>query len=164
MLSERLVRNHPERVEDGLRRREAGTDALDALKRWLWLDDARRALARQLEPAQEREEQRGPLPAPLVYDVTQQRLNALVAEQRALLARIPNIPRDDVPDGQNASATVELRRWGTLPVFDFAPKRHDDLAAVPVVAPPARQGSGAARGAAVPPRCRSWRAAPCRRA
>lgn len=129
MLSERLVRNHPERVEDGLRRREAGTEALDALKRWLWLDDARRALARQLEPAQEREEQRGPLPAPLGHDDAQQRLNALVAEQRALLARIPNIPRDDVPDGQNASANVELRRWGTLPIFDFAPKRHDDLAA-----------------------------------
>ena len=55
-------------------------------------------------------------------------LKALEDEQRGLLARIPNLPRDDVPDGHDASGNVDMHPWGTPPVFEFAPKRHDELA------------------------------------
>ncbi len=45
----------------------------------------------------------------------------------AALAELPNLPHDDVPVGPDESANVELRRWGELPRFDFAPKQHDEI-------------------------------------
>ncbi|MGA6826106.1 serine--tRNA ligase [Nitrospira sp. NS4] len=41
--------------------------------------------------------------------------------------RIPNIPHESVPAGQDAADNVEIRRWGTYPAFSFAPKPHWDL-------------------------------------
>ena len=49
------------------------------------------------------------------------------ARMRALLATLPNIPHESVPVGKDESANVEVRRWGTKPEFDFAPKDHVDL-------------------------------------
>ena len=44
-----------------------------------------------------------------------------------LLSTLPNIPHESVPVGKDESANVEVRRWGTKPEFDFAPKDHVDL-------------------------------------
>ena len=44
-----------------------------------------------------------------------------------MLLKIPNLPLDDVPEGADESANVELRRWGTPRAFDFAPKEHYEL-------------------------------------
>jgi seryl-tRNA synthetase len=49
------------------------------------------------------------------------------AELRAALAEVPNLPADDVPDGSDESANVELRRWGEPRVFVFPPKEHFEL-------------------------------------
>jgi seryl-tRNA synthetase len=46
---------------------------------------------------------------------------------RELLSTLPNVPHESVPVGQDESANVELRRWGTKPEFDFEPKDHVDL-------------------------------------
>lgn len=40
------------------------------------------------------------------------------------LVQIPNLPADDVPGGGDASANVEIRRWGEPPSFDFQPREH----------------------------------------
>src|ERR1043165_2427326 len=42
------------------------------------------------------------------------------ARMRELLSTLPNLPHDSVPVGQDESANVEIRRWGTKPEFDFA--------------------------------------------
>ncbi|HEY7341105.1 MAG TPA: serine--tRNA ligase [Ktedonobacterales bacterium] len=122
MLSERLARTHPDRVREGLHRRGSAPETLDALERWLALDGERRSLANEHDTLAVT----GGEPSALKNFRT--RLKALEGEQRGLLARIPNLPRDDVPDGHDASGNVELRQWGTLPMFDFTPKRHDELA------------------------------------
>lgn len=75
-----------------------------------------------------------------------ERLRALVAEKKAeiaqledeakakdaelqtLLSGLPNLPYDDVPDGEDEADNVELRRWGTPREFSFPPKEHYDLA------------------------------------
>jgi seryl-tRNA synthetase len=44
-----------------------------------------------------------------------------------LLLTIPNAPLDDVPEGADESANVELARWGKPRAFDFAPKEHYEL-------------------------------------
>ena len=46
---------------------------------------------------------------------------------REILAGIPNIPHASVPVGHSAEDNVEVRRWGTAPKFDFAPKAHWDI-------------------------------------
>ena len=53
--------------------------------------------------------------------------NRLGDEVRNLVLTIPNVLRDDVPDGKDETANVELRRWGTPRTFDFTPKDHADL-------------------------------------
>jgi seryl-tRNA synthetase len=44
-----------------------------------------------------------------------------------LLARLPNVPLDDVPLGADESANVEVRQHGDPRQFNFAPKDHADL-------------------------------------
>lgn len=44
-----------------------------------------------------------------------------------LLSTLPNIPHETVPVGKEEADNVEVRRWGTLPQFDFEPKDHVDL-------------------------------------
>lgn len=40
---------------------------------------------------------------------------------------IPNLPDDSVPVGADESDNVEIRKWGTLRVFDFKVKDHTDI-------------------------------------
>lgn len=51
----------------------------------------------------------------------------LDARLREVIAGIPNLPHASVPVGHSADENVEVRRWGTLPKFDFTPKAHWDL-------------------------------------
>ncbi len=53
-----------------------------------------------------------------------ERIAHLDAKQRELLLTIPNVPHTSVPVGHSAAENVEVRRWGTPPKFDFAPKSH----------------------------------------
>ena len=75
-----------------------------------------------------------------------ERLRALVAEKKAevaemnalakeldealtdALARLPNLPHDDIPDGADETDNVEIHRWGTPPEIEDA-KEHYDLPA-----------------------------------
>jgi seryl-tRNA synthetase len=51
----------------------------------------------------------------------------LGAELDALLAALPNIPADDVPEGTDETGNVEVARWGEPRAFTFTPKEHADL-------------------------------------
>jgi seryl-tRNA synthetase len=53
-----------------------------------------------------------------------ERIALLDGTQRELLLTIPNIPHASVPVGHSAADNIEVRRWGTPPSFDFAPKPH----------------------------------------
>ncbi len=44
-----------------------------------------------------------------------------------LLLRIPNIPHESVPVGENDSANVVVREWGKKPEFDFQPRTHREI-------------------------------------
>ncbi|QIE42216.1 serine--tRNA ligase [Rhodobacteraceae bacterium SC52] len=52
------------------------------------------------------------------------------AEMRNLLMTLPNIMADDVPEGPDESANVELRRSGTPRELDFEPKEHFEIKGV----------------------------------
>jgi seryl-tRNA synthetase len=46
------------------------------------------------------------------------------AELDELVARLPNLLHESVPDGRDETGNVEVRRWGTPRRFDFEPKDH----------------------------------------
>ena len=56
-----------------------------------------------------------------------ERIAQLDAQQRELLLTIPNVLHASVPVGTSAADNVEVRRWGTPPSFDFAPKPHWEI-------------------------------------
>lgn len=43
------------------------------------------------------------------------------------LLSIPNTPNDKVPDGNDDSENIEIRKWGEPRTFDFEPKAHWDV-------------------------------------
>jgi seryl-tRNA synthetase len=46
------------------------------------------------------------------------------AELEEVMSALPNIPADDVPDGEDETSNIEIRKVGDIPSFDFEPKDH----------------------------------------
>jgi len=56
-----------------------------------------------------------------------ERLTLIQRELHAMLMALPNLPQASAPDGADESANVEVRRWGSPRVLDFAPRDHVEL-------------------------------------
>ena len=54
----------------------------------------------------------------------EQELASVQAESDALLLGLPNLLHEDVPEGRDESANLEVRRWGEPREFDFTPLDH----------------------------------------
>jgi seryl-tRNA synthetase len=52
---------------------------------------------------------------------------AAAAELDHLLATLPNLPAEDVPDGADENDNVEMAQWGKKRRFDFNPREHADI-------------------------------------
>ena len=143
----RTIRENPSAFDAALARRGDAPVSSDLLA----LDEARRAKIQAAESAQAEQNKaskevgaakgRGD-------DAEFERLRALVAAKKAevaamqnaakdldaqltdRLARIANLPAEDVPEGRDETANVEIARWGTPTAFSFAPKEHFDITAV----------------------------------
>jgi seryl-tRNA synthetase len=99
------------------------------------VDEARaeaNRIAQEVRAAGKRGEDRAPLveraralKAQIAESETEQR--RLDEELQAFLLAIPNLPEDRSPDGDSEDFAVEVRKWGTPPVFDFDPRDHVDL-------------------------------------
>jgi seryl-tRNA synthetase len=57
-----------------------------------------------------------------------ERITALDARLTEFMLTVPNRPHSSVPVGHDASANVEVRRWGAPPKFDFTPRPHWEIA------------------------------------
>ena len=57
-----------------------------------------------------------------------ERAAALDARLAEFMLTVPNRPHSSVPVGHEASANVEVRRWGAPPKFDFKPRPHWEIA------------------------------------
>ncbi len=143
----RAIREHPDAFDAALARRGEAPMSSDLLA----LDEARRAKISAAETAQAEQNKAskevGAAKA-AGNDAEFERLRALVgdkkaevaamqAEAKALdaqltdqLARIANLPADDVPDGADEDDNVEVNRWGTPRNFDFDPKEHFEIGGV----------------------------------
>ena len=144
MLDLAFVRSNLPLVEEKLRQR--GMDPATVLKDFHAIDSQRRAAITEAETAKARrnklteefqrlrkekqdtaanlQEQRD-----LKDTITEAEKQATEfdAQLRDILTGIPNVPDSSVPIGTAVEDNVEVRRWGTPPQFDFAPKPHWEL-------------------------------------
>jgi len=58
-----------------------------------------------------------------------QQVAELDLQFRDFLAQVPNLPNETVPIGKDERDNQEIRRWGTVPEFSFAPLPHWELGA-----------------------------------
>jgi seryl-tRNA synthetase len=60
-------------------------------------------------------------------EASEARLAELLPRIEAIVAALPNLPHASVPVGNDEKDNVEIKRWGSPKVYDFAPKDHVDL-------------------------------------
>jgi len=142
----RFIRENPAAFDAALSRRGLAPMSSELLA----IDEARRAkiLAAETAAAAQNAASKEVGAAKARGDDTEfERLRALVAEKKAegarlteeagaedarlrdALSRIANLPLDEVPDGADESANVEIRRWGTPRALTFKPLEHFDIPA-----------------------------------
>ncbi len=54
-------------------------------------------------------------------------LSEVLAAMQQMLEGLPNLPHESVPLGQSEADNVEVRKFGNVPVFDFAVRDHVEL-------------------------------------
>jgi seryl-tRNA synthetase len=140
----RFIRDNPDAFDRALARRGLEPPA----QRLIALDEKRRTAIQAVEAAQARrnaaskeigeakkskdeEKAKG-----LLIEVAslKESIPAMEADERKAtddlnraLAEIPNLPLDDVPDGEDERGNVEHHRFGAKRNYAFAPKQHFDL-------------------------------------
>ncbi len=142
MLDLKWLRDHPDMLDQALKRRGAPPLAQTLLD----LDGAVRALQTDIQEKQARRNalskeigkikaSGGDADAVMTEVGTlksavqdgEEKLRERQAALDDLLAGTPNVLADDVPDGADEEANVEVRRWGSQRNFSFEPREHDDL-------------------------------------
>ncbi|MCB2050981.1 MAG: serine--tRNA ligase [Novosphingobium sp.] len=140
----RLIRDNPEDFDAALARR--GAEPVAA--RIVALDAERREATTRVQEAQSRRNDASRQIGQAMGQGDKDRAEALKAEVAELkqampemeaaerelgarlndmLASLPNLPADDVPQGADENDNVEVSTWGTKRAFDFDPKEHADI-------------------------------------
>lgn len=144
MLDARFIRENVDVIRAALKHRGSTWDideflALDAKRREhigvLEANQARRneaskAIGRLMKEGKRNEADALKDEVRLINDKiarTENELTRVDTTVRDMLLAIPNLPDESVPIGAGQDDNVEVRRWGTPPVFDFEPKAHWDL-------------------------------------
>jgi seryl-tRNA synthetase len=146
----RVIREHPDAFDRGLARRGLPAES----KRLIGLDERRReliqtieakraernAISRAIGQAKAKNDEATVLALRREAEIIrftmegeegwQDQERQVSQELATALASIPNLPRDDVPDGKDASDNVEHHHFGAKPHFAFSPKQHFELGEV----------------------------------
>lgn len=144
MFDIKWIRENPEAFDAGLKKRGLEPAAASLIEK----DEARRQHLTKLQDAQTRRNSASKEIGKAKAAKDEARAQELMAEvanlketiqqgeeQERLLDQaleeamctIPNLPRDDVPEGPDETANVEVRRVGEPRAFDFEPKQHFEI-------------------------------------
>jgi seryl-tRNA synthetase len=140
MLDIHFIRENADLVKAGAAKKHLTVD----VDRLLALDDERKTLRGDLD--EKRAEQNrastliasthGPDRDKLLESMKQlkagmqeveEKYKKVMEEWQALMLQVPNLPDMSVPEGATDAENVEVRTWGDLPTFAFAPKDHIEL-------------------------------------
>ena len=142
MLDVKLLRNSTDEVASSLERKGYEFDSVY----WSDLEDQRKILQSDTESLQSKlntlSKEIGELKrlnqdsSKIEKDATEltalikvksQDLDILLKTINKIVMSMPNIPDEDVPDGKDEKANVEVRTFGSVPKFDFTPLDHLEL-------------------------------------
>jgi seryl-tRNA synthetase len=146
----RFIREHPDVFDRALQRRILSDDEKKRFssQNLLSIDERRRAVIRTLESWQARRNEVSKLIGAAKKSNEEDVAQALMAEVaeckssisnlereekdvdeelNKLLAQIPNLPLNEVPDGNGADDNVEHHRFGAKRDYAFKPKQHFEL-------------------------------------
>ncbi len=142
MFDIKWIRENPEEFDRGLGRRNleplsASLIALDKERREKEtqaqeIQAGRNRLSREIGAAKARGEDATEIIAEVsrskeAQGKAEEEARIKTEELTAALSIIPNLPLDEVPDGEDEDDNREERTWGDIPGFEFAPKEHFDL-------------------------------------
>ena len=142
MLDLKLIRGETEKVKEKLSRRKEVVD-IDAI---IAADDRRRALLVEAEALKAKQNEVTKLIPQMkkegkdasgvlaeMKEISEKikgldsQIREVEEELRAMMLTIPNIPNDDVPDGDTDEDNIEIRKFGEPKNFAFEPKAHWEL-------------------------------------
>ncbi len=139
MFDLKWIRDNPELFDRGLGRRglmPVSVSILELDRTWRaaqtgaeQLQAERNRLSKEIGAAKAQGRDAAEIMRQVAQGKAQQaELEARAAQRRgeidALLATLPNLPADDVPDGLDEKHNQLVRQHGTPPRFDFAPRDH----------------------------------------
>ena len=142
MIDPKLLRQSADDVARNLARRgfdfdAAGYLALDEKRKALQVEteslrNERNASAKAIGQAKAKGEDAQPLLDAVKslgerLDANEASLAELLEELRDIELGLPNLLDDEVPDGADESANVEIRRWGEPTEYDFEVRDHIDI-------------------------------------
>jgi len=142
MFDIRWIRDNPDAFDAGLARRGLPAQAQQVLQ----LDAETRAIRTSVQEAQSRRNDaskeigaakaRGEDADAVIAEVGTLKQQIQDGEEKerqlreqldGLLAGLPNLPDEDVPEGEDEEANVEIRSHGNVPQFNFEAKQHFEI-------------------------------------
>jgi seryl-tRNA synthetase len=140
MLDIRFIREHPDLVQAGARKKRINVD----IRHLLELDEQRRSLTHKVESLKALRNKTSKEIPTLQGEARQAaiaQMRQVAEESRALeeplrgvevafadlMLQVPNVPADDVPEGLTDADNVVLKTWGEIPQFAFPLRDHVEL-------------------------------------
>jgi seryl-tRNA synthetase len=141
MLDIKFIRENKDIVKEGARKKKVEID-IDKL---IELDDERLKILKEVEDLRAEvnrvsneisRNQDEHLKSQLIEEMRtvkedikarEEKLKGVIEEWQKLMIQVPNVPDISVPEGVSDEENKELRTWGEVPKFDFAPKNHIEL-------------------------------------
>jgi len=130
MLDIKFIRQNPEKVKEGCRKKGVKCNIDQILK----LDEERRKYISQVESLRAKQKKLGRAGIKEAQEIKSQikqitpTLEKTEIELNHLMLQIPNLPLEGVPEGKDESDNVVLREEGKKPKFSFKPKDYLTIA------------------------------------
>src|SRR3989344_5277282 len=135
MLDIKFIRQNTEIVRDAVKNKNVDLD-LDKL---LAADERRRHVMQEFEQlkAEQNRKSKGPQSKESIEELRglkekikllEKELEVVEGEFNNLMLQVPNIPSEDTPVGTNESQNKVVKEVGKVPVFDFQPRSHWEMA------------------------------------
>ncbi len=140
MLDIKFIRENPDLIKEAARKKRMDFDVSKLLE----VDDKRRGLMQLVEKKRsEQNEQSVKITqaspeekAVLIKEMQdvkaalqkeEEELKEVMKTWQGLMVQVPNVPDISVPEGESDKDNKEVKTWGDIPQFSFAPKNHVDL-------------------------------------
>lgn len=140
MLDIKFIRENKDLVAEGAKKKHLKIDFDELIK----LDDKRKDLQASIDEKRAEQnvasdmivkaspEERETVIARMqglkeTLKLQEESLQEVMQKWRAIMLTVPNVPDISVPEGESDADNKEVKTWGTIRSFDFAPKSHVEL-------------------------------------